>query len=361
MFPHTPLRRNFEAALRDSQNPKLKVRIGGVRDLPRHVEGNRKQVLKCLSEALGDPEPDVRTAAAIALADCEAHEAVLPLIDAAADEHPEVRQMALAALGELADPRGLEPVREALSDPAPALRFQAVMAFPRICQQRKEAIEVLLAATEDDDPLVCHIALRMAEELGPEQNEQSGPENGEKGWAGEQRAVVAPALLERAEQLLEDPSDIVRIASAIILTRSGREQCHSILVDVAHGALRTDQAEDEAAAIELCGQLGLREAIPGLLRRAKGSLLRWRQDRFAWQARVALAAMDYDWAVDSIVRELRSLSRERRTLAVVAAGSAGIRSAAPVIEAMQGKPEQADPEAVREALATLAAPRGPNR
>ena len=72
------------------------------------------------------------------------------------------------------------------------------------------------------------------------------------------------------------------------LARARREAAaREVLLAVASGDLTTADGADTAAAIELCGELGLRAAIPGLERRAFGGLLR--RDRFAWHARVALA------------------------------------------------------------------------
>jgi hypothetical protein len=116
--------------------------------------------------------------------------------------------------------------------------------------------------------------------------------------------------------------------------------------------LATREAEDEAAAVELLGELRIEEARPHLERRAFG-FLRLGADRFAWQAMVALARMGHARARSRIVRDLGSWSRDRRTLAVAAAGRALITEARPLIEAMRGDEGRADPSAVDVALEQL--------
>ena len=83
----------------------------------------------------------------------------------AENEDALVRQMAITALGEIGDARATERLRRALSDERCEVRFQAAIAFPRVTASPEAAIEALVQATHDADPLVCHIALRMAEEV----------------------------------------------------------------------------------------------------------------------------------------------------------------------------------------------------
>jgi hypothetical protein len=180
----------------------------------------------------------------------------------------------------------------------------------------------------------------MAEELG-------GDEDGEG---------IEVDVLDRARELLGHPSGMVRIAAAILLARAGEHVAGDILVKVASGELKTDDGEDEAAAVELCGELRLEAAKSGLERRAFGGTLGLLRDRFAWNARVALARMGHERATSEILRELGAWDRDRRTLAVAAAGRARILEARSLIEAMRGDNARADAGAVTEALAALARP-----
>jgi hypothetical protein len=192
------------------------------------------------------------------------------------------------------------------------------------------------------------VALRMAEELGSAA-EAAGPAP-----ARAEPGVVPSALLERAEQLLDDPSADVQLASAIILGRSGRSSGDELLVAAVEGRLRSSHSDDDAAAIELCGERGLRDAIGALERRGFGS--RWlgtERDPLAWLARVALARLGHARAVDEVLRDLRSRNRTRRTLAVAAVGRARLEQARSVLVELRTRPGLVEPEAVDDALARL--------
>jgi len=341
-----PVARSFEAARRDLGNEDASVRAAAARDIARHVEEHAGEAVDALVRALDDESADVRAAAALALADCAApagpttvspnllKDAVPALIEMLDDGHVNVVQMALTALGEIGDLRAADAVCTALDDSRAAVRFQAVMAYPRVCGDGELALEQLLRASHDRDDLVCHIALRMAEER--------------EGNAGE---PVDARFVDRAIELLEHDSDVVRVAAAVVLGRSDRPEGNAVLAAVGMREIGTTEAEDEAAAIELCGRLGLEQTVPALEKRAFGGMLV--RDPFAWQARVALAAMGHERAVRWVLSELGAWTKERRSLAVAAAGRAGLVAARPQLEAMQGKPDRADQHAVQQALAAL--------
>lgn len=333
MFTPPPLRRTLAAALRDVGDPKPAVRADAARDLVHHAEAARPEVVRALERVLRDPSHDVRAVAAVALADLRASEALPSLLVAVEDDHPYVRQMALAALGEIGDSRATERLRRALGDERPEVRFQAVIAFGRVA--RDEAADALLAATRDDDPSIRYIALRMAEE-----------------HAEEDDGRVPVSLVARAVEMLADDASNVRVVAAIVLARAGDPAGGPVLADVVAGKLATTEAEDEARAVELAGELGLRDAERGLERRAFG-LRRLTTETFAWQAKVALARMGHARAKSEILRDLRSWSRDRRTLAVAAAARARLLDALPDLERMRDDHRLAEPTAVAEALATL--------
>jgi HEAT repeat protein len=152
--------------------------------------------------------------------------------------------------------------------------------------------------------------------------------------------------------LLEDGDVSVRVAAAIALCRTNHRRAVDTLLDVAGGRLAPVEAEDEAAAVELLGELGVKEAIPVLERRAFG-LFSLSQRSFSWQARVALARLGHAKARLRIVRDLGSWSRDRRTMAVAAAGRARLVEARPLIAAMKGDARRAEPSAVDHTLEEL--------
>ncbi|WP_437956993.1 HEAT repeat domain-containing protein [Sorangium sp. So ce119] len=313
------------------------MRVEAVSDLVPYAATAREQVLRAVEGALrSDAHAAVRAAAAIALADTKAVEALPALLLAVEDVDPHVRQMAITALGEIGDGRATGRLRRALSDERPEVRFQAVIAFPRVCAQRADAVDAVMQATHDDDPLVCHIALRMFEELGEA--------------AGE----LPPLAMDRTRALLGHASPLVRAAAAVVTARFGDPIGHPVLVEIVDGKLRGVDHEDEAAAIELCGELGLQAGRSALERRAFGLRIGFGRDPLRWHARVALARMGHERAVREILSELGAWDRHRRTLAVAAAGRARLEAARATIAAMRGDERKADQGAVEEALAAIA-------
>jgi HEAT repeat protein len=329
-----PLPRTLAAALRDvSSSKKPEVRGDAIRDLLRHADGERGPVVRALEGALRDADPRVRALAATGLSEVGANEALPALLVLVEDEDAYVRQMAIAALGEIGDARATERLRRALSDARPEVRFQAVMAFPRVVARKEDARAAILAALADDDALVVHIALRMAEETT-------------------EHAADAE-VLGRARALLAHEALPVRIAAAILLAREGDDSGRDMIAKVASGELRIEEGEDEATAIELAGELGLKAAERGLERRAFGGLLGLGRDKFRWHARVALARLGNERAIRDIVADLASWDRERRSLAVAAAGRAKIGAARDKLLALRDGPDPADHEAAVAALRAL--------
>ncbi len=330
------LPRTLEAALRDVASKKPEIRASAIRDLVRYSDEARPQIVRSIEGALRDDDPRVRGLAATALSDIGAKEALPTLLVAVEDDDAYVRQMAISALGEIGDARAGERLRRALGDARSEVRFQAVMAFPRVTAHPEDALDAVLSAMDDKDALVVHVALRMAEELS------SG---------GKPDARV----LAKAKALLAHDAPAVQVAAAVLLAHAGDRTGAEVLVKVARGDLQTTEGEDEAAAIELCGELGMRDAERGLVRRAFGGVLGLRRDRYQWQARVALARLGNARAIQEIVAELTSWDPGKRTLAVAAVGRARITAARDAIRAMRHAPEKADPDAVEEALRLLGA------
>jgi HEAT repeat protein len=333
MLHPPPLPRTLEASLRDLASEKPHTRASSIKDLARHVMGDlalRARALPLFEKALKDEHAGVRGAAAVALADVKAVEALPSLLTAVEDVDGYVRQMALNALGEIGDGRAAGRLERALKDERPEVRYQAIIAFSRVAPA-EDIAPALLSATRDDDPAIRYIALRIAED--------------------QLARDLSATLHVRAKAMLEDAAPEVRLVAAIYLAKAGDDAGRGLLLDVVRGRLaRRPEAEDEQEAIEVCGALGLTEAIPDLERRAWG-LRRFVQTTCVFQAKVALARMGSARAIAEIVSDLDSGDREKRNAAIVAAGRARIGGARTKIEALAA--DVADPELVREALALL--------
>lgn len=342
MLGFTPLPRTLDAALRDAQHEKPDVRLAALVDLKRHARGGMAEAIEALVRRLrSDPEPQVRASAALAIADVEARAHLRVLVEAVGDNESAVRQMALLAVGELAEPEHAEAcaaAKRGLVDPAPAVRYQAVVALARLLGEA--ALEALLVGTRDLDPEVRHVAFRVAQEV----------------FGGRPAAQLPPALLQRARGALRDDNQAVQLSAAILLAVLGEGAGSAQLVEFINARSRIKHPEDEVIAVELCGELGLSQATPGLERRAFGVL--GGRTPVSWHARVALAELGHARAKTAILRGLSAWSRDARTLAVAAAGRARLTEAREALQRMQDQPGRAEPEAVAEALAALDRARG---
>ncbi len=347
MFGLPQLPRTLEASVRDVSSERPEVRVSAIADLVRHArlsDAAHARAVPLLCERLADPHAAVRSAAAVALGDVGANEAMASLVVAMEDDDAHVRQMAINALGELADARALPRLRRALSDARPEVRYQALIAFSHTADragglESSEVDDVLFEAVSDPDDAIAHIALRLAEERL------------DAGHRPDER------LLVRARALVSERSDAspsVTLVAAILLAKSGDPRGYPTLLAIVRGERLRGEApslEEERAAVELVGQLGLEEATPHLMRRA-WSVTRWFRDTSAFHARIALACLGNPRAKDEILRELRSSRADVRAGAVVSAGRARILEARPILEKFDAT--SVDPELVREALASIA-------
>ena len=205
------------------------MRRGAVADLARHAQGDeavRARTIPLLEKALsGDLAPEVRSAAAVALGDVAAHEALQTLLVAMEDEDVHVRQMAINALGEIGDARAVPRLQRALSDRRPEVRYQGIIAFSRLVEEPDEAATAILRSLADEDEAVRHIALRLAEERLDalyEAREASADEGVREGWA-----EPWDRLVPRAEELLDDGTRQVALAAAIFLSKIGETSGHA--------------------------------------------------------------------------------------------------------------------------------------
>lgn len=338
MFAPPPLPRTAPAAFRDLGSKTVTTRAGAARDVVRHALGDgslRSRAIEVLCVALDDPAPIVRSAAALGLGELDASDALPKLLLCIEDEDSNVRQMAMTAIGELADERALPRLRRALHDERPEVRYQAVIAVGRIAPLA-EAAEALAAAAADADESVRYIALRVGEERFVDE--------------GADVESFAP-LLRRARELLACGKGGLVAPAAILLARAGDSAARAALLGLVRGELPCEK-EDEREAVELAGELDLREAVPDLERRAYG-VKRMVRDTCEFHAKIALARLGHARARDEIGRDISARRPDRRAAAVVAAGRARLRELQGAIAALSDR--DVDPHLRDEALALLGA------
>ncbi len=339
MFLPPPLPRNVDAAFRDLSSKKPDIRAGAARDVVRHALAApelRERAVQRLVTALSDPAPAVRSAAALGLGELDATEALPQLLVRVEDDEQHVRQMALTALGELGDARALPRLRRALTDARPEVRYQAVIAIGRVAPA-EEVGTALASSLDDADDAVRYIALRIGEERYVGEGQEAGD-----------RAPFAP-LLDKARERLKDKTPRVSAAAAILLARGGDEGGRAFILRLVRGEVTADK-EDEQEAVELAGELDLREALPALERRAYGTARIFR-DTCAFHAKIALARLGHERAREEIRRDLGARRIDVRSAAVVAAGRARLVELEGAIRGLGER--EVDPRLRDEALALL--------
>ena len=97
----------------------------------------------------------------------------------------------------------------------------------------------------------------------------------------------------------------MRLASAFFLGRCGNNIGASQLIGAIEARICALEPNDEAAAIELAGTLGLKQAMPALECRALG-FMRWFKERHVWTSRVVLVRLGVARTRQAIVSDLRA-------------------------------------------------------
>jgi HEAT repeat protein len=342
----SPLPRSLAATLRDAVHPKARVRLSALADLVRWAQTGEREpcAARLLALLEADTDVEVRAAAALACADAGLREGLPALLRVTASGPPRVAQMALVAIGELgsaSDADALVAVRAALASDAPALRFQGLVAAGRLLPIEELAAHVS-AACADGEAKLRYIACRIVEERFFAEPDAASPS------ADASRLSLAQQL----ERLLTDPDLDVKIAAAVLLAPRGSMAARGVLVQALNARRSFAQIDDEQAAIELCAELGLDAARPGLRARAFGGA--WLgSSPLAFQARVALARLGDERAKLHILRGLSSWSRNVRAQCVAAAGLARLEAARPRLLEMRRDERVVDARSVTEALLAL--------
>jgi HEAT repeat protein len=339
MFGLAQLPRTMSAAQRDATHSRRHVRLSVINDLvrlSRPGQPDRETGLRVLSTLLaGDADAEVRARAAIAFADCEAGPEVVPaLLTAARGEHVGVAEMALAALREIAppeEPRVSSLVKVLARGEHPALRFQAVGAAARVLDE-VAFIDLLTQLLRDPDVKVRGHALRVADER----------------FGG---GRIPPSVVRAAEAAVGDSEPWVRLAAALLLAPHGHGPAHEVLVSALNQRWPLPAPEDEQALIELVGELGLTQALPGLRRHARGwfGLV---PGRFAWHSQVAMARLGEQAARKAIAAGLRHRHSHVRAASALAVGRARLHELRGEVEQLveRGKLDPALAEEVLEEL-----------
>lgn len=319
----------LEAIVRDLGSRDFRVRVEAAEHATSVVGEDagvtRATVIAALIKALTDEHERVRSAAAIALADLGASEALPALLTLADDDSAMVRQMAITALGELGDARAHERIRRALGDPRPEVRFQAMVAFPRIAlangRDNDEIWNALAIGIEDEDPFVRSHAAEACAEIAD-------------------GATLPPNVADRLARRSRDEDETIdtRVASAIALGESGDARAAPTLLAVARGDLKEKNPRRVQAVFELLGELRIEEARAIALEAAFSFKSRFSDPSRRSAALVALIRLGEERAVEHVLSELEARAWERKVSAIGIVVRTSLTRARAKLEALRSDP-----------------------
>ena len=230
-----------------------------------------------IRKALGHREAGVRAAAAWALGEIKAPEAVRYLFQALEDEEVYVRMAAAGALGEIG-PEALPHLIQALKDEEGDVREAATWALGEI--KAPEAVPHLIQALKDEDEDVRWAAAGSlgeikAPEAIPHLIQALGDEDKNVRWlvAEALGKTKAPEAIPHLIQALEDEDKDVRAAAAMALGEIKALEAVLRLID----ALEAKNGVVRWAAAEALGKIGSPDSLPNLLEalKDKDGVVRW--------------------------------------------------------------------------------------
>ncbi|MDD1657267.1 MAG: HEAT repeat domain-containing protein [Methanomicrobiales archaeon] len=237
----------------------LRTDLGGIPAVRRMQEEGD---VTGLVATLDHRDPDLRYAAAEALAGMEAKDAIPPLVRALGDPHQGVRWKAVEALGRMGVD-ALPAVVAALESPEADVRWRAAVVLGDI--GGAGATEALIRTLRDDDRYVRSRAEQALGRIGPDAVGplldllRSGDPRARQaaavalGWTRDP-AAIGPLIATLGEA---DPG--LQEAAAAALEAMGSQA-----VDPLVGALAHPQAEIRQRAAAILGRLGDPRAVPAL-------------------------------------------------------------------------------------------------
>jgi len=282
---------------------------------------------------LADPDPAVRSNAAVRLGESKSKDAVDTIVAALNDPEETVRVDLIRALGEIGDPKAVPAVVRSASDPLSGVRMAACQALGKLADPR--GVPALESALHDPDESLRTVAARSLGAI-------PGPES-------------MDVLLRVA---LSDESEAVRSHVLIVVA----ERHERAAIPKLESALQAESERVRANAAAALGVVGDRSSLPVLVRALEDPFYKVRclsahaiaklapEDAAARQALVdrlkvethGMARVDLAWAVGTtgdpshldVVRTLlfQGEPEDVRAEAAIALGAVGVVSDVPILE-----------------------------
>ncbi len=308
MFSLPPLRRTYDAAMRDLRATKPAVRASAAHDLGLVGDENPRAASDALVALLDDTWSEVRGAALTALGTLRARhhaERMATLLD---DGDSNVRQLAVVALAEAGGARALELLREALAHDHADVRYQALLGV--LSLDPAEGFRACLDALASDDPW---IASEAAEQLGrlfavdPDQRTENALDD-----------AARTRCLDALHTACAATSERVKVAAAIACARMGERDAVPVLCEFVRGLRQVEGGDLDAYLHESLELLGAVSPDDVPMARETLSSVAWRviPSPARSVARASLARLGDERACNEIVEQLHSLLPGRREAAV---------------------------------------------
>lgn len=213
-------------------------------------------------KALGSDIPQLRMAAANALGQLEAADAVTHLLTRFDDPDPRVRARAARATGSIADPRATDALIGLLGDPTAPVRKEAANALGEIGNRR--ALQALLEMYDDENEQIRRIAVSG---LGKFDNERP-VEYLIDALTDDARAVRRAAVYSMIDLLSNVPRELSHEIREQIVSRLSTDGDDAIIEPLIHILKRGRQASQRRNTAWLLGRIleddSNREAVDAL-------------------------------------------------------------------------------------------------
>jgi HEAT repeat protein/beta-lactamase regulating signal transducer with metallopeptidase domain len=230
--------------------------VAGGSDREKAARPADPRIVGALSEAIKDPDAQVRQAALQAIARLRDPATFNVLATALRDKEPEVRQQAAHALGQLGDRRALEALAAAIDDTDAEVRQQAIFALGQL--RDPSSGDVLLKALKDADE---EVRQQAAFALGQLRDKRAVPSLvaalADADEEVRQQAVFAlgqirdPGSVEALIKAVADKDSEVRQQALFALSQIGDPRA----TDVAMAALQDPDPEVRQSAAHALSQL----------------------------------------------------------------------------------------------------------
>lgn len=294
-----PLPPTFEAALRDVRARRPESRVAAAARLGTADGEQRDAAADGLQQLAQDKDARVRAAAVRSLQQLAVGGTLPALLQCLEDSDAFVRELAVVAVGAVGGAAACEALRAAMRSRHPEVRFQAVVSYVEACPQPQ--LSALRPLLRDEDAKVRANAARTAAHFGDDARAELRMAAGDADAGVRAEAALGLARLGEAPdpdalrcalgdpELLPEALDAIAALELHSLQEDAAIIATSVLKPLPHkvaaaralirlgdarglpalrAVLRAFRGDARSSAVQVVGELRLRELTPELLRLA---------------------------------------------------------------------------------------------